>query len=63
MKLTIKWRYPNETETHEHVFHDIDQKTVGIHYGFLGFCGTENPNEKSWTFPISHVVDMEMEEE
>lgn len=63
MKLYIKWRYPNETETHEHTYHDIDPKTVGIHYGFLGFCGIENPTEKSWTWPISHVIEMEMEEE
>ena len=63
MKLYIKWRYPNEEKIHEHTFYDIDPKTVGIHYGFLGFCAYENPEEKNWNFPISHVVEMEMEEE
>lgn len=60
MKLHIRWRYPEETEIHERTFHDIDPKTVGIHYGFLGFCANENPNENHWNFPITHVVEMEM---
>ncbi len=61
MKITIKWRYPNEEEIHSHTFYGIDPKTVGIHYGILGF-GTGDPM-KSWTFQISYVVEMEMEEE
>ena len=56
MELHIKWRYPNETETHEHVFYDIDPSTVSISFGFLTF-GTEG-YQKHWNFAISHVVEM-----
>lgn len=63
MKLYIKWRYPNEKETHEHTFYDINPTKTNISYGSLYFESTENPSEKHWLFPLSHVVEMHMEEE
>ncbi len=60
MKLEIKWRYPDETEIHEHTFFDIDPSTISIAYGFLTF-GTEG-YQKHWNFPLNHVVDMRMKE-
>ena len=63
MKLYIKWRYPDETEEHEHMFHDINPKKVNISYGFLYFEGEENPEEKHWQFALNHIVEMHMEEE
>ena len=63
MKLNIKWRYPEEKETHEHTFYEINPQSVSIQYSMLHFHGNEDPNNKSWNFTISHVVEMRMEEE
>lgn len=63
MKLTIKWRYPDEKETHEHTFYDINPASVSIQYGALHFNGIEDPHNKSWHFQLNMIVSMEMEEE
>ena len=71
MKLHIEWRYPEEVDAigadfakkHEHTFYDINPKSISIEYGQLYFEANENPNDKHWLFPISHVVKMKMEEE
>ena len=65
MKLYIKWRYPNEVEPkdHEHTFFDINPKKINISFGFLYFEAFEEPQNKNWTFPMSHIVEMHMEEE
>ena len=58
MKLYIKWRYPEEAETHEHTFFDIDPSTISMSYGFLTF-GTKD-YEQHWNFPISHIIEMKV---
>ena len=65
MNLHIKWKYPDEIEPkiHEHTFYDINPKKINISYGSLYFEAMENPAEKHWQYPISHVIEMEMEEE
>ena len=61
MELYIKWRYPNETEDHEHVFHDIDAETISIHYGQLYFSTSKDKD--GWLFPLSHIITMERKED
>ena len=65
MKLKIKWRYPDEIEPkiHEHTFYDIDPLSIGIHYGILGFAEKDNARDRHWTYQLSHVVEVEMEED
>ena len=63
MKLIIKWRYPDEEQTHEHIFYDINPKKINIGYGFLYFEAMEEPQKKHWTFALSHIIEMHMEEE
>lgn len=61
MKLEIKWRYPEETEIHEHTFYDIDPSTISISYSILTF-GTKG-YEKHWIYQMSHVVEMHVKED
>ena len=63
MKLHIKWRYPDEEKTHENTFYGINPAKTNINYGFLYFEAMENPQNKHWTFPLTHIVEMHMEEE
>ena len=65
MKLHIEWKHPDEIEpkTHEHNFYDINPKSINIEYGYLYFEAYEDPNDKHWMFPITHVTTMRMEEE
>ena len=61
MKLYIEWRYPDETERHNHTFYDIDPVTISMAFGFLTF-GTKN-YEKHWNFPVSHILEMKVSDE
>lgn len=65
MKLNIEWKYPDEIEPkiHTHTFYDINPKSINISNGYLYFEGFENPADKHWLFPITHIVEMRMEEE
>jgi len=63
MKLTVKWRYPNEAEIHEHTFYDINPLSVKICYGMFCFNGNTEPQNKSWSFQLNHVIETESEEE
>lgn len=60
-KLTIKWRYNEETEIHSHTYHDINAESISIHYGFLWFCSDENPD--GWSFSLDMIFSMEQEAE
>lgn len=66
MKLIIKWRYPDETEIHEHTYYDINSKSLSIHHGFLTFCEKitgETVIPKHWNWAVDHIVELEMEDE
>ena len=61
MKLYLKFRFNNEVV--EHVFENIDPTTVGIAYNVFGFAEKGAEKRKSWTYQVSQIIEMNMEEE
>ena len=57
MKLYIKWRYPDETEIHEHIFYDIVPEKTNINNGMLYFAEGDEQN-KHWLYQLDHIVEM-----
>lgn len=69
MKITIKWRYPDETKIHENTYFGIAPETIVISNGKLTFGESMlTPSEETsarqhWNFPLDHIVKMTVDEE
>ena len=68
MKLTIKWRYPNEIAPmmHTKTYYDINPFSIKVANDVLSFAEratAENPFPRDWNYPVSHVVEMNLKEE
>ena len=62
MKMTIKWKYPDEIEPkiRKKDIYDVDPKSIVIANGALFFTKVDGVTLR---YNIDHVVRMEMEEE
>ena len=60
MKMTIKWRYPDEPNVHTQDIYDVDPKSIVIANGALFFNEIDGVTLR---YALDHVIRMEMEEE
>jgi len=60
MKMTIKWRYPDEPNVRTKYVYDVDPKSIVIANGALFFTKTDGVTLR---YALDHIVRMEMEEE